>query len=152
MSTILAYGLGYFKKPGVISYIMIAGFFICYFVSSRSKLCSIILFTIFSISSIYFPTGITYGLLSKDIMLPLIGTNSMEIFGYILAMKYYFGVSILFVILNIPFIFMKKKGGSSLVYIFFIFLISFVMYGFSNSNVYLNDHGIIRVALRSIIE
>jgi glucan phosphoethanolaminetransferase (alkaline phosphatase superfamily) len=26
------------------------------------------------------------------------------------------------------------------------------MYGFSNSNVYLNDHGIIRVALRSIIE
>ncbi|MFY7342190.1 phosphoethanolamine transferase, partial [Enterobacter cloacae complex sp. IR5422] len=152
MSTILAYGLGYFKKPGVISYIMIAGFFICYFVSSRSKLCSIILFTIFSISSIYFPTGITYGLLSKDIMLPLIGTNSMEIFGYILAMKYYFGISILFVILNIPFIFMKKKGGSSLVYIFFIFLISFVMYGFSNSNVYLNDHGIIRVALRSIIE
>jgi hypothetical protein len=78
-------------------------------------------FTIFSISSIYFPTGITYGLLSKDIMLPLIGTNSMEIFGYILAMKYYFGISILFVILNIPFIFMKKKGGSSLVYIFFIF-------------------------------
>lgn len=90
-------GLGYaedWSNKNIITGII---FFCCYLTGAAHRYTLIFLLISFSILSLYFPTGLIYGKPTAEILSPLFQTNKLEIIGYILALKYYLLIPILFI-------------------------------------------------------
>jgi glucan phosphoethanolaminetransferase (alkaline phosphatase superfamily) len=135
-------GLGYaedWSNKNIITGII---FFCCYLTGAAHRYTLIFLLISFSILSLYFPTGLIYGKPTAEVLNPLLHTNKLEAIGYVLALKYYLLIPILFICIQylIYRIVKNTESKKSLTTIILFYFFTYLsLFGISITNQSINE-------------
>lgn len=155
---ILLFGLGYIKEWNNENLIVAILFLCCYIFGSKNRYTLLILLISFAFLSLYFPTGIIYGIPSPDIINPLLHTNNFEIIGYLRAIKYHIFVSIVFILMQLTIYWITEYNlikNKSITFIsIIVFMIFYILsiYGVSFHHHRLNKKAFLRNVIISYTE
>lgn len=136
----LLFGLGYtedWDNKNIITGII---FFCCYLTGAANRYTLIFLLISFSILSLYFPSGLIYGKPTVEVLNPLLQTNKFEVIGYLLALRYYLLIPILFIgiqylIYHITKNTQSKKSITTIILFCIFYILSLFGMSFANQNI-----------------
>lgn len=150
---ILLFGLGYIQDGDWTSTsFAFLTFFLSYIFAFHNKYTLTALVIIYSLLSLYFPTGIIYGSPNTTILVTLLNTQEFDIaLGYIKSIKLEIVVTIIFVILQIIFLtcFKPEKKINFKYITLFIGSLFVSLYGFSIQEYEINHNAFIRMVKHS---